>query len=62
MPFSYIEYCIHFTANTGIMNWDNSLCLFSNSIFNKLFINVHRIGTNINKYDLGTSSDKSIGS
>ena len=51
---------IHLTANTGIMDRNDCSGLLCDCIFDKIFIYIHRIRTNINEYNLCTSKYKSI--
>ena len=49
MAFRDFVYLVHFAGDSCIVDRHNHLCLFGNRIFDKLFVQVHRIGANVNK-------------
>ena len=51
---------VHLTCNTGIVDRNDRPCFVSDCLFNKIFVNIHRIWSDIYKYDLCTTEHKGI--
>ena len=51
---------VHLTCNTGIVDRNDCPCFVSDCLFNKIFVNIHRIWSDIHKYDFCTAEHKSI--
>ena len=51
---------VHLTCNTGIVDRNDCPCFVSDCLFNKIFVNIHRIWSDIYKYDFCTTEHKGI--
>src|SRR5262245_10032507 len=52
---------IHFTTDASVMIWNDRSRSRRNSCFDLLFVDIHRVGSNIDEHRFGPQPDNGIG-
>ena len=61
MALGDFEDSVHLAANAGIVNRNDRLGLVGDRVLDELFVDVHGVGTDVDKDDLGASEHERVG-
>ena len=56
-----IEYGVHLTGDARVMDGNDRLCLFGDRVLDLVFVDIHSVGSDVDKHQLGAAQRKRVG-